>query len=45
MLSVITILQHFLFLEAFKNSKIPNLFLADLVSVEFHPSQKNALLS
>ena len=44
MFSVIAILEHFLFLEALKDSKIPDLFLTDLVSIEFHRSQKNALL-
>ena len=38
-------LQHFLLLETLKDSKIPYLFLTDLVSVEFHRSQKNVLLS
>ena len=46
MFSVIAILEHFLLLEALKDSKIRYLFLTDLVSVEFHLSQKkNALLS
>ena len=40
MFSVIAILEHFLLLEALKDSKIPCLFLTDLVSVEFHLSQK-----
>ena len=44
MFSVIAILEHFLFLEALKDSKIPYLFLTDLFSVEFHRSLKNALL-
>ena len=39
------ILENFLLLKALKDSKIPYLFLADLNSVEFHRSQKNALLS
>ena len=43
--SVIAILEHFLFLEALKDSKIPDLFLTDLVGIEFHRSQKNALVS
>ena len=34
---------HFLLLEALKDSKIPYLFLTDLVSVEFHRSQKKCL--
>ena len=45
MFSVIAILEHFLWLESVKDSKNPYLFLTDLVSVEFHLSQKNALLS
>ena len=45
MFSVIAILEHFLLLEAVKDSKIPYLFFTDLLSVEFHRSQKNALLS
>ena len=36
MFSVIAILEHFLLLEALKDSKIPYLFLTDLVSIEFH---------
>ena len=40
MFSVIAILEHFLLLEALKDSKIPYLLLTDLVSVEFHLSQK-----
>ena len=32
-------------LKALQDSKIPYLFLKNLVSVEFHRSQKNALLS
>ena len=43
MFSVIAILEHFLFLEALKDSKIPYLFLTDLVSVEFLLSQKKCL--
>ena len=45
MFSVIAMLERFLLLEALKDSKIPYLFLTHLVSVEFHRSQKNALLS
>ena len=45
MFSGISILEHFLLLEALKASKIPYLFLTDLVNAEFHRSQKNALLS
>ena len=45
MFSVIAILVHFLLLEALKDSKIPDRFLTDLVSVEFYLSQKNALIS
>ena len=45
MFFVIAILEHFLLLEALKDSKILYLFLTDLSSVEFHRSQKNALLS
>ena len=45
MFSIITIFEHFLLLGALKDSKIPNLFLTDLVSVEFHCSEKNAVLS
>ena len=37
------ILEHFLLLEALKDSKIPYLFLTDLVGVEFHLSQKKCL--
>ena len=40
MFSVTAILEHFLLLEALKDSKIPYLFLTDLVSAEFHLSQK-----
>ena len=40
MFSVIAILEHFLFLEALKYSKIPDLFLTDLVRAEFHRPQK-----
>ena len=40
MFSVIAILEHFLLLEALKDSKIPYLFLTDLVSAEFHRLQK-----
>ena len=43
MFSVIAILEHFLFLEAPKDSKIPDLFLTDLFRVEFHRSQKKCL--
>ena len=43
MFSVIAVLEHFLLLEALKDSKIPYLFLTDLVSVEFHLSQKKFL--
>ena len=43
MFSVIAILEHFLLLEVLKDSKIPDLFLTDLVSVEFHLSQKKCL--
>ena len=45
MLLIAPFLRYFLLLKALKNSKIPDLFLIDLVSVEFHRSQKNALLS
>ena len=45
MFSVIAILEHFLLSEALKNSKVPYIFLTDLVSVEFHRTQKNALPS
>ena len=45
MFSVIAILEHFYLLKALKDSKVPYLFLIDLVSVEFNRSQKNALLS
>ena len=45
MFFVIAILEHFLLLEVLKDSKISYLFLIELVSVEFHRSQKNALLS
>ena len=45
MFSGISILEHFLLLEALKASKIPYLFLTDLVNAEFHRSQKNVLLS
>ena len=45
MFSVIAILEHLLLLEALKHSKIPYLFLTDLVSVEFYRSQKNVLLA
>ena len=45
MFSVIAILEHILLLEALKDSKIPYLFLRDLVIIEFHRSPKNALLS
>ena len=38
MFSVIAMLEHFLFLEALKDSKIPYLFLTGLISVEFHCS-------
>ena len=38
--TVIAILEHFLLLEALNDSKILHLFLTDLVSVEFHRSQK-----
>ena len=38
MFFVTTILEHFLLLEALKDSKIPYI-LTDLVSVEFHPFQ------
>ena len=44
MFSVIAILEYFLLLEALKDSKIPYLFLTDLVSIEFHRSQKNVFL-
>ena len=44
MFSVIAILEHFLMLEALKDSKIPYL-IVNRLSVEFHRSQKNALLS
>ena len=40
MFSVIAILEHFLLLEALKDSKIPYLFLTGLVSAEFHRLQK-----
>ena len=43
MFSVIAILEHLLLLEALKDSKIPYLFLTDLVSVEFQRSQKKCL--
>ena len=43
--SVTAIIEHLLFLETLKDSKIPDFFLTDLVRVEFHRSQKNALLS
>ena len=43
MFSVIAILEHFLLLEALKDSKIPYLFLTDLVSVQFHISQKKCV--
>ena len=43
MVSVIAILEYFLLLEALKDSKIPCLFLTDLVSVDFHLSQKKCL--
>ena len=43
MFSVIAILEHFLLLEALKDSKIPYLFLTDLVSAEFHLSQNKCL--
>ena len=43
MFSVIAILEHFLLLVALKDSKIPCPFLTDLVSVEFHLSQKKCL--
>ena len=43
MFSVIAILEYFLLLEALKDSKIPYLFLTDLVSAEFHLSQKKYL--
>ena len=45
MFSVIAILKHILLLEALKDSKIPYLFLRDLLIIEFHRSPKNALLS
>ena len=45
MFSVIAILEHLLLLEALKDSKIPYLFLTDLVSIEFHRSPKNVLAS
>ena len=44
MFSVIAMLEYFLLLEALKDSKIPYLFLTDLVSIEFHRSQKNVFL-
>ena len=37
-------LEHFLLLEALKDSKIPYLFLTDLISVEFYLSQKKCLV-
>ena len=40
MFSVTVILEHFLLLEALKDSIIPYLFLTDFVSAEFHRSQK-----
>ena len=43
MFSVIAILEHFLLLEALKDSKISYLFLTDLVSVQFHISQKKCV--
>ena len=43
MFSVTAILEHFLLLEALKDSKIPYLFLTDLVRVEFHLSKKKML--
>ena len=43
MFSLIAILEYFLLLEALKDSKIPYLFLTDLVSVEFHLSQKKCV--
>ena len=43
MFSVIAILEHFLSLEALEDSKIPCLFLTDLVIVEFHLPQKKSL--
>ena len=45
MFSVTAILEHFLLLEALKDSKIPYLFLTDLVSAEFHLSQKKKCLA
>ena len=45
MFTVIAILEHFRLLEALKDPKITYLFLTDLVSVEFHRSQKNSLPS
>ena len=45
MFSVIAIMEHFLFLEALKDTKIPDLFLTDLVRAKSHRSQKNAVLS
>ena len=38
MFSVIAVLEYFHLLEALKDSKIPYLFLTDLVSIEFHRS-------
>ena len=43
MFSVTAILEHFLLLEALKDSKITYLFLTDLVSAEFHLSQKKKM--
>ena len=45
MFSVLAILEYLLLLEALKDSKIPYLFLTDLVSAQFHRSKKNASLS
>ena len=38
MFFVIAVLGHFLLLEALSDSKIPYLFLTELLSVEFHRS-------
>ena len=43
MFSVKALLEHLLLLETLNDSKIPYLFLTDLVSVEFHLSQKQCL--
>ena len=40
MFSVLAILEYLLLLEALKDSKIPYLFLTDLVSAQFHRSKK-----